>query len=278
MEITTNKIIGATTLAIGGVYIAGKSIENQMRNQNSNVIKPIDTVSIIVPTYNEEMFVEQSLQSINNQSIIQQYPDYFETILVDSSSKDRTVELAKPYVTKVIHSPRGKLTARNMATDHANGNIIVSVDADAIYPYHWLNTLLEPFNDINNPSYSHNIVAVNGSTLDDSIPGIPLTIRCILEWIEWQIHPNKLLGRNSAYYKHTFYQMGKFDESVNQFNIKTINEEEENGFGEKMANFGDVIIKRNASCVHLGGFKIACRHNPTSENCLQYGIGIERFG
>jgi glycosyltransferase involved in cell wall biosynthesis len=245
-----------------------------MKNYDTDVKPPIDSVSIIMPSYNEETFIETAVLSIKDQSIIKNYPEYFEFVVVDSNSTDNTVELAKPYVDKVISAPRGKLTARNLATDMSNGNIIVSVDADTFYPHHWLNTLLKPFSD---PKYN-NIVGVNGSTIDRSIIGIPSSIRNILELIDKMMCPRKLLGRNSAYYKHAYYLVGKFDERINQFNMQDMLHEEEMGFGDRMSKIGTVIYKMNASCLHLGGQKIACRWNfENKDACIPYGFGKDRF-
>lgn len=138
-----------------GTYVTSSIIEHKMREYDTGVSKPIDTVSIIVPSFNEEQFIGTALSSLRNQSIIEKYPEYFELVLVDSGSKDDTVKLAAPYVDKILTTNvRGKLTARNLATDYSNGNIIVAVDSDTYYPYHWLNSLLIPFSDLN-PKYKN---------------------------------------------------------------------------------------------------------------------------
>ncbi len=264
------------TGTIGTLGTLGTSviIENEMRNYDTDVQPPIDTVSIIMPSYNEELYVETAALSIRDQSIIRDYPEYFEFILVDSRSTDKTVEIAKNIVDKVLITPRGKLTARNIAIDSVNGNIIVSVDADTLYPYHWLNTLLKPFIDIK----YQNIVGVNGSTIDKSITGIPGPIRNIVELIDKMRNPTKMLGRNSAFFKHAYYLAGRFDENVNQFSVKSMVNEEEIGFGRRLSNIGRVIYKMNASCIHLGGSKIACRWNlKDKDSCASYGIGKDRF-
>jgi len=163
------KIAFGSIGAITTTYATANIIENKMRNYDTDVYAPIDTVSIIVPSINEELYIERSLKSLTNQSIIQQYPDMFEIILVDSGSEDNTIPIAEYFIDNIIRVPiRGKLTARNIATNQAKGNIIVSVDADCIYSHDWLNTLLRLFNDYDNPKYN-NVVGVNGSTIDHDI-------------------------------------------------------------------------------------------------------------
>lgn len=260
-----------------GAMVSGLAIsdivEYQMNNQDTIVEPPIDSVSIILCTYNEAPFIEQCLQSLKSQSIIQQYPQDFELILVDSGSKDRTVELAKPYVDRIIHAQKGKLTARNIGTDVSRGNIVVSVDADTIYPYNWLNTLLKPFQD-------PHVVAVHGGTFDYTIPNVPGQFYTLATYLQRKIiRPTQMTGRNSAYYKHLFYLSGKFDETIDQINVDEMLKEEEYSFGEKLSQFGKVVYKMNASCNHLGGQRLGCRIGMTNkELCNQYGVGIKRFG
>jgi len=55
-------------------------------------------VSVIIPAYNEEKFIEQCLLSVRNQTYKQ-----FELIVVDDGSKDRTVEISKKYADLIIN-------------------------------------------------------------------------------------------------------------------------------------------------------------------------------
>lgn len=269
-----NPIINPITkgmIGISGILIFSNIIEKSMKKFDTNVQPPIDKVSVIIPSYNEEPFIETAILSIMDQSIIHSYPNYFELILADSNSTDKTVEIARNYIDNILITPRGKLTARNIAIRQSKGNIIVSADADCYYPYHWLNTLLKPF------CLGQNVIAISGSTIDYSIPKIPKFARNIAENFEKTIHPTRLLGRNSAFYKHAFYLIGGFNEKINQFNIEEMLNEEEIGFGLRLSQIGKVITKMNASCIHLGGQKIGCRLNPKEEICKKYGIGKDRF-
>ncbi len=68
---------------LGALTVNG-FIERAMNNPDIDTFKPIDTVSIIVPSFNEEKFIKKSLSSIRGQSILNEYPEYFEIILGDS--------------------------------------------------------------------------------------------------------------------------------------------------------------------------------------------------
>lgn len=247
-------------------------IKYQMDKPDMKTKPPVDSVSIIMATLNEERHIEMCLSSIRDQTIIKIYPHNFEIILVDSGSRDRTVELARPYVDKIIHVPKGKLTARNLATDQTSGNIIVSVDADCYYPENWLNTLLSEF-------YDPNVVAVSGTAFDNEMHPFAQNFIYILDNIGRVIsYHNKMSGRNSAYYKHLFYLTGRFNENINQLDVDEMLKEEEHGFGDRLAKYGIVKYKLNAATVHLGGYRGLCRIGLRDERCENDKIRIERFG
>lgn len=272
-------ILKAGVIGGFGIMVSSDIIESKMIKYDTDVLKPVDKVSIIVPSFNEEQFVGTALSSIRNQSIIEKYPDYFELILVDSGSKDDTVRLATPYVDKTITiNVRGKLTARNLSSDCAKGNIIVSADADAYYPYHWLNSLLVPFNDYTNPKYE-NIVGVFGSTFDYTVPYVPGKLFSFGDaFYSRFVSRNRMTGRNSAFWKHAFYLADKFDETVNQLNIWSIFHEEENLFGNRLSRFGKITYKLNAPCYHMGGYKTIGRIGIGDKKLIdKHKFGEERF-
>ena len=70
LKLATSGILG--TLTVNGF------IEREMNNHVIDTIEPVDTVSIIVPAFNEEPFIKKSLSSIRGQSIINEFPEYYE--------------------------------------------------------------------------------------------------------------------------------------------------------------------------------------------------------
>lgn len=255
-------------VTIGGLGILGSSkiIESKMRQYDTEIFRPIDTISIILSVLNEEQYIETAISSIFNQSMIKVYPDYFELIVADSCSTDGSIELTEkiletsPIKSLILITPRGKLNARNIATNEARGNLIVSIDADTYYPPMWLNTILEPFNNISNPKYE-NVVAVSGSTdytagLQEQFPlsGPLFSLGDFL--FNKLINTHRMVGRNCVVFKHIHQLVGGFDEKgTNQSNIWSIFAEEECNYGNRISRFGKVIYKLNAGCVHLGGSK-----------------------
>lgn len=98
-------------------------------------------VSIIIRTKNEDNWLEVCLKSINSQN----YRN-FEIIIVDNNSKDRTLEIAKQYKTKIVKIKKffpGK--AINDGIKVSNGKIIVCLSAHCIpTDNNWLKNLIKP--------------------------------------------------------------------------------------------------------------------------------------
>jgi len=86
-------------------------------------------ISVCIPTYNREVFVQRAIKSALNQKC-----DNYEIVVVDDGSTDGTVEVIKSFnsdkirlITK-IHS--GAPESRNRAVQEANGEYIVWLDSD----------------------------------------------------------------------------------------------------------------------------------------------------
>ncbi len=99
-------------------------------------MRKIPLVSIIIPTKNSDIFLEDTLKSIKYQSY-----EHIETIVVDGKSKDRTIELAKKYNCKIYflvpNVPSGTFDApykRNYGVKKSLGKYVYYVDADMKLP------------------------------------------------------------------------------------------------------------------------------------------------
>ncbi len=100
-------------------------------------------VSIIVPCFNEEKFLDKCLESISNQTIKAD-----EVIVVDNNSTDKTSSIAKKHGAIVMHESRQGLTyARNAGFNHAKGEILVKTDADTTVPSDWVERIKKHFED-----------------------------------------------------------------------------------------------------------------------------------
>lgn len=98
---------------------------------NGSAAEQTPYFSIVLPIYNVEPYLDQSIQSVLHQS----YQD-FELILVDDGSTDRSPQICDAYAAQyaqiqVIHKPNGGLSsARNAGTEKARGMYVWWVDSD----------------------------------------------------------------------------------------------------------------------------------------------------
>lgn len=102
-------------------------------------------ISIIVPAYNAEKTIEETLESL----LAQNFPaDKYEIILVDNGSKDRTINIVKKYPIRIVTcNKRGSSNARNKGASYARGRILAFTDADCRVDKNWLNEINEAFKD-----------------------------------------------------------------------------------------------------------------------------------
>ncbi|MGE0704979.1 MAG: glycosyltransferase family 2 protein [Vicinamibacterales bacterium] len=86
-------------------------------------------VSILIPAYNAERWLESTIQS----ALAQTWPSV-EVIVVDDGSTDSTLAVARslrsPLVKVVTQRNQGAPAARNRALEHAQGDYVQWLDAD----------------------------------------------------------------------------------------------------------------------------------------------------
>lgn len=103
-------------------------------------------LSVICPIYNEEKYIAKCIDSI----LAQDYPkDDLEVIFVDGMSKDRTREIVAEYTNKyvfirLIDNPaRIVPPAMNIGIRASKGDIIIRLDAHAIFPSNYFSELVK---------------------------------------------------------------------------------------------------------------------------------------
>ncbi|WP_338587253.1 glycosyltransferase [Clostridium baratii] len=103
-----------------------------------------DLISIIVPVYNVEKYLDKCINSIINQT----YKN-LEIILINDGSKDNSGEKCECWAQKdnrikVIHKKNGGLSdARNVGIDNAKGRYISFIDSDDFIDYNMIEILID---------------------------------------------------------------------------------------------------------------------------------------
>ena len=134
-----------------------------MASAGSTTAMRLPMISIIVPCRNEERYIESCLDSI----VATTYPsDKLEVIVADGQSDDRTREIVARYASRyrwirIVDNP-GRIapTALNVGIAHARGELIVRMDAHAVYP----------------PDYLSRLVAASDETGADNVGGRLVTL------------------------------------------------------------------------------------------------------
>lgn len=98
-------------------------------------------VSVIVPLYNAEKYIEETMESILNQT----YKN-IEIVIVDDGSKDQSSSIVKNFKKKypeqikyILQENQGVSVARNTGIENANGEYISFLDSDDL----WHSTKIE---------------------------------------------------------------------------------------------------------------------------------------
>lgn len=91
-----------------------------------------EMVTIIIPMYNAEKYIEECIQSIVNQTY-----ENIEILIIDDASTDNSLNIAKTYENKderitviSLKENKGAVNSRKEGTRGANGNYVMFIDAD----------------------------------------------------------------------------------------------------------------------------------------------------
>lgn len=103
-------------------------------------------ISIIIPVYNAEKYISQTLNSVLNQTL-----QDFEIIITDDGSTDNSKSIIAPYlkdprIVYLYQQNSGVSIARNNGIEQAKGEFIAFLDADDV----WLKDNLEKKNTLLN--------------------------------------------------------------------------------------------------------------------------------
>jgi len=125
-------------------------------------------LSIIVPVYNGEVYIEKCLISLLNQNL-----NNYEIILIDDGSTDKTIEIIAKYAEKydiistIRQENQGQGAARNVGISNAKGKYIMFVDSDDYVETNSISVLIHRMitEDLDLLCGNYNKVDINGNLL-----------------------------------------------------------------------------------------------------------------
>ena len=90
-------------------------------------------LSVVIPAYNEEQYLPQTLTRVTNALDVAGYPS--EIIVVDNDSYDQTRTVSESFGARVISETKHNISrVRNTGAKHAVGDVLVFIDADTLVP------------------------------------------------------------------------------------------------------------------------------------------------
>ena len=163
-------------------------------------------MSAIIPTLNEEGYLERCLASLKNQKTC----DNFEIIVVDGGSSDATVKIAKRFADKVVVSQkRSPSVQRNLGAKMAKGKFLAFIDADTVASESWLKGIIETMQD-------QNVACVTGPLFPLERIRRPYLYRLtnILQKALVKINYPLFWGASCAFRTDAFWKINGFDEKL----------------------------------------------------------------
>lgn len=190
-------------------------LENKERfNKSPKRQRKLPHVSIIVPAYNEEENIVETIEALKGL----EYPKrLLEIIIVDDGSTDDTYKIAKKFKgIKILRQKnKGKSAALNFGLKHATGDIIACVDSDSHPMPDALLKSIPFFNDRDVGAVTASIFVKNKEKMLERLQWLEYVMiiwsRKIFEFIE-SIYVTP--GPFSLYRKDALLKVGGFDEKI----------------------------------------------------------------
>ena len=135
-------------------------------------------VSVVMPLYNSEIFISETINSVLNQTFTN-----WELILIDDASTDKTIEIAKSFISnnpkiRLLKNKEnlGAALSRNRGIEIAEGDYIAFLDADDLWKpeklQRQLNFMIAKNCDVCFSSYEQ--INEIGTSLNKKIKALPV--------------------------------------------------------------------------------------------------------
>lgn len=97
-------------------------------------------ISIVVPFYNAEPYIERCVRSLLDQSYDR---NKYEIIFIDNASTDKSAEIVRRYSDIILlhEKERSRAKTRNQGVRYSSGEIVAFIDADCAAEKTWLESI-----------------------------------------------------------------------------------------------------------------------------------------
>lgn len=168
------------------------------------------TISVIIPAYNEENYIGETLKSLVESAS----NNLLEVLVVNNASTDKTAAIASSFPkVRVVYEPKKGLTrARQAGLNAAKGDVLAYIDADTRVSKEWFLALNQEFAE--NPS----LVCLSGPYEYHDLSDFKLFLVKIWNKVAMLIpHLGKtyvIMGGNFAAKKSALLAAGGFNEQI----------------------------------------------------------------
>jgi len=167
-------------------------------------------VSVVIPCYNAEEFIADTLESILAQT---RPPD--EIIVADDCSTDRSREVVARYPTvRLLTQAKnsGCASARNLAIGAATGDLIAIIDADDLWFPDHLETAVGLLEDFPECGFVFSGIETFGGLVEARIPDMPAEVPLMI--LDRLLHGNMIHQPTVVFRRALYDQCGGFDATL----------------------------------------------------------------
>lgn len=187
-------------------------------------------VSIVIPAFNEERYIGNTLESLKDLDI----NDWeVEILVINGGSTDKTRDTARNLGARVIDVPhKGIGFARQEGIKHAKGDIVAFTDADTTVPKDWLTRHIRA---LQKPG----VVFTYGTfrVSDGKFPYYHYINYIQPHWLWWVHHFLRkpiAAGQNLSFWRDKAFKIGGFNDKISLF--------EDIDFAIRMRKVGKVVF------------------------------------
>jgi glycosyltransferase involved in cell wall biosynthesis len=185
--------------------------------------------TVIIPLYNKENYVENTLKSILKQSFTD-----FEIIIVNDCSTDKSVAKITPFLSdkiQLIHhkTNKGLSAARNTGIKNASANYITFLDADDLWKPNFLETIHNLINKFPEAKiFATNYEEIYGSKIvfpKNGTENLSKNSSQIINFFKYNLQQGIYNHGSVCFHKTVYKTVGFYDETIDfaediDFNIR----------------------------------------------------------
>lgn len=200
-------------------------------------------ISLIIPAYNEEKYIGDCLLSIQEYS-----KNFFEVIVVNNASTDKTAEIARsfPFVRVVDQPKKGLLWARQKGFEESDGDLLAYIDSDCHIGPSWVEEISNEFEKNNK------LVALSGPYRYYDLPLMQRFFANLGWWfsapLTYRLVGYMVLGGNFVAKKEAINKIGGFNTGISFYG-------EDTDLARRLSSQGKVKFKMN-HYIHTSGRRL----------------------